>query len=92
MIEAKNNFIFFFSKNKKEKIFKTSKGKKPDEENQKRKNKMKTTNKNKETLRHEILTIIQSKNISVTGEIWFSLIFRTESELKNIAKELRASA
>jgi len=53
---------------------------------------MKTTNKNKETLRHEILTIIQSKNISVTGEIWFSLIFRTESELKNIAKELRASA
>jgi len=39
MIEAKNNFIFFFSKNKKEKIFKTSKGKKPDEENQKRKNK-----------------------------------------------------
>jgi hypothetical protein len=37
---AKNNFIFFFSKIKKEKIFKTSKGKKPDEENLKRKNKM----------------------------------------------------
>jgi len=33
---AKNNFIFFFSKIKKEKIFETSKGKKPDEENQKK--------------------------------------------------------
>jgi len=39
---AKNNFIFFFSKIKKEKIFKTSKGKNPNDENLKRKNKMKT--------------------------------------------------
>jgi len=29
---AKNNLIFFFSKIKKQKIFKTSKGKKPNEE------------------------------------------------------------
>ena len=53
---------------------------------------MKATNsaKRKETLRHEIMTIIQAHGLDVTGDFWFALIFRTEAELKKICRELCA--
>ena len=31
---------------------------------------------------------IKANGLTVTGEIWFSLVFRTENELVKIAKEL----
>jgi hypothetical protein len=54
---------------------------------------MKTQNTNrKEILRHEIMKAAQSKNMKVTGDFWFALIFRSESELKKIAQELHINA
>jgi hypothetical protein len=54
---------------------------------------MKTQNtKRKEILRHEIMKAAQAKNMKVTGDLWFALIFRSESELKKIAQELRINA
>ena len=50
---------------------------------------MKTnSNQRKQTLRHEIMTTIKANNMEVTGDFWFALIFRTESELKKLAREL----
>lgn len=42
----------------------------------------------KQALRHDIMTVLQANNIPVTGDFWFALVFRTESELKKIAREL----
>jgi hypothetical protein len=39
-------------------------------------------------LRQEILTTMRANNLQVTGEFWFMLVFRTESELIQICAEL----
>jgi hypothetical protein len=49
---------------------------------------MNATDQRKQALRHEIMGVIQANAVEVTGDFWFMLIFRTESELKKIAKEL----
>lgn len=41
-----------------------------------------------ERLRHEIMIKVKANNLPVTGEFWFMLVFRTESELKQIARDL----
>jgi len=97
MIEAKNNFIFFFSKIKKEKIFETSKGKKPDEENLKRKNKMKIeiTNRNhKATITHlqdgygEMtyrVFVLCMTGTHINGDVLFLKNYATEKNAINAA-------
>jgi len=47
-----------------------------------------TQEQRKQALRHEIMGVVKANNIEITGDFWFSLVFRTESELKKIAKEL----
>jgi hypothetical protein len=47
-----------------------------------------TTTQRKQALRHEIMTVIRANNFEVTGDFWFMLVFRTESELKEIARGL----
>lgn len=42
----------------------------------------------KQALRHEIMGVIQGNNVPVNGDFWFALVFRTESELRQIAREL----
>jgi hypothetical protein len=45
-----------------------------------------TSTQRKQALRHDIMNVIKANNLEVTGEFWFMLIFRTESELKEIAR------
>lgn len=52
------------------------------------KDKPDTQSERSKNLRHDIMLAIKANNIPVSGEIWISLIFRTESELVKIAKEL----
>ena len=47
-----------------------------------------TTTQRKQAIRHDIMNVIRANNLEVTGEFWFMLIFRTESELKEIARGL----
>jgi hypothetical protein len=49
---------------------------------------MSNTNQRKQALRHDIMNAVKANGLEVTGDFWFMLIFRTESELKKIAKEL----
>jgi len=42
----------------------------------------------KSAIRQEIMMVMQANNVPVTGEVWFALVFRTESELKKILREL----
>ena len=49
---------------------------------------MNKSDQRKQALRHEIMTVINANGFEVTGDFWFMLIFRTESELKKIAREL----
>jgi hypothetical protein len=49
---------------------------------------MKTAAQRKQDLRHKIMSQVKAFGIEVTGDFWFSLIFRTESEMKQIAKKL----
>ena len=42
----------------------------------------------KQALRHSIMNVVKANNISVTGDFWLMLIFRTELELKAIASDL----
>jgi hypothetical protein len=51
-----------------------------------------TTTQRKQALRHEIMTVIRANNLEVTGEFWLMLIFRTESELREIARGLHVKA
>lgn len=51
-------------------------------------NEMSKADQRKQTLRHEIMLAIKANGMEVTGDFWFALIFRTESELKRIAREL----
>jgi hypothetical protein len=46
----------------------------------------------KQALRHGIMNVIKANGLEVTGDFWFMLIFRTESELKKIAQELHVKA
>ena len=46
----------------------------------------------KQALRHSIMTVMQANNVPVTGDFWFALVFRTETELKQIARELHIKA
>lgn len=52
------------------------------------KDKPDTQSERSKNLRHDIMLAIKANNIPVSGDIWISLIFRTESELVKIAKEL----
>jgi hypothetical protein len=45
-----------------------------------------TTTQRKHALRHDIMNAIQANNLEVTGDFWLMLIFRTEAELKEIAR------
>ena len=42
----------------------------------------------KSAIRQEIMKVMQANRVPVTGEVWFALVFRTESELKKILREL----
>jgi len=53
---------------------------------------MSNTNQRKQALRHDIMNVVKANGLEVTGDFWFMLIFRTESELKKIAKELHIKA
>jgi len=44
--------------------------------------------KREELLRHAIMEFVKAKNLPVTFEFWLMLVFRTESQLKDIANEL----
>jgi hypothetical protein len=47
-----------------------------------------TATQRKQALRHEIMAVIRANNLEVTGDFWFMLVFRTEPELKEIARGL----
>lgn len=49
---------------------------------------MSNTDKRKQALRHDILLTIKANGKEVPGEFWLMLVFRTESELKKIAREM----
>jgi len=51
-----------------------------------------TTTQRKQALRHDIMNVIKANNFEVTGDFWLMLIFRTESELKDIARGLHVKA
>lgn len=53
---------------------------------------MSKADQRKQALRHSIMTVLQANNVPVTGDFWFALVFRTESELKKIARELHIKA
>jgi len=42
----------------------------------------------KKVMRQEIMNVIRANGVPITGDLWFSLIFRTHSELKKICNEL----
>ena len=42
----------------------------------------------KDRLRQAILTTIKANGLYVSGEFWITLVFRTEAELREIAREL----
>jgi hypothetical protein len=47
-----------------------------------------TTLQRKQALRQEIMLAVKANGLEVTGDFWLMLVFRTESELKQIASEL----
>ena len=42
----------------------------------------------KEQIRHEILINLKTNGVYVSGDLWFSLAFRTKEELIKIAQEM----
>ncbi len=42
----------------------------------------------KQALRQNIMNVVKANGVEVTGDFWFALVFRTESELKALAREL----
>jgi len=44
--------------------------------------------KRKQALRQDIMNTIKANRLEVTGDFWFMLIFRSESELMGIARDL----
>ena len=53
---------------------------------------MNKADQRKQVLRHSIMNTINANKVQVTGDFWFALVFRTESELKSIAHELHIKA
>ena len=51
-----------------------------------------TAEQRKQALRHDIMNTVKANKISITGDFWLMLIFRTESELNKIAQDLCISA
>jgi predicted neuraminidase len=51
-----------------------------------------TATQRKQALRHDIMNVIKANNLEVSGEFWLMLIFRTESELKEIARGIHVKA
>jgi hypothetical protein len=51
-----------------------------------------TEQQRKERLRQEIMITVKANGLTVTGEFWFMLVFRTESELRSIASDLHIHA
>jgi|688.fasta_scaffold03485_12 hypothetical protein len=51
-----------------------------------------TATQRKQDLRHDIMNVIRANNLEVTGEFWLMLVFRSESELKEIARGLHVEA
>jgi hypothetical protein len=51
-----------------------------------------TTTERKQALRHDIMNVIRANDLEVTGGFWLMLIFRTESELKEISQGLHVKA
>ena len=51
-----------------------------------------TATQRKQALRHDIMNVIKANNYEVTGDFWFMLVFRTESELKEIAQDFHIKA
>lgn len=49
---------------------------------------MSKTDQRKQALRQDIMNAIKANGIEVTGDMWFALVFRSEAELKAIAREL----
>jgi len=49
---------------------------------------MNNTDLRKQALRHDIMNVVKANGLEVSGDFWFALIFRTEVELKSIAREL----
>jgi hypothetical protein len=45
-------------------------------------------NQRKQALRQEIMAVVKANGLPVTGDFWLALVFRTESELKSIARDL----
>ena len=44
--------------------------------------------KREEVLRHSIMGCVKANNLPVTGDFWLMLVFRTESQLRQIAREI----
>jgi hypothetical protein len=42
----------------------------------------------KDKLRALIMQEMQANSVEITGDFWFTLVFRTEKELEEIAREL----
>jgi hypothetical protein len=42
----------------------------------------------KQTLRRDIMNVVKANGLDVSGDFWFFLVFRTEIELIQIAREL----
>lgn len=49
---------------------------------------MSKADQRKQALRQNIMNAVKANGIEVTGDTWFALVFRTEAELKAIAREL----
>lgn len=49
---------------------------------------MSQSDQRKQALRQNIMNVVKANNVPVTGDFWFSLVFRTETELKQIARKL----
>ncbi len=47
-----------------------------------------STDKRKQALRHDIMNVVKANGLEVSGDFWFMLIFRSEAELKGIARDL----
>lgn len=47
-----------------------------------------TATERKQAIRHDIMNVIRANDLEVTGDFWLMLAFRTESELKEIARGL----
>lgn len=48
-----------------------------------------TASKREQTLRHAIMEQVKANEMPVTGDFWLMLVFRTETQLRQIAREMR---